>query len=74
MNATESIINVLSTLDQRAILCDLPDGIFEWGGTIHKACAIAGYDESGRQAINQINGWNMTVAQLAGYLTQPVEA
>lgn len=74
MTTIESIREALSTVDQRAILCDLPDGMFEWGGTIHKACALAGYVESGRHAINQINGWNMTVAQLAEYLTQPVEA
>lgn len=74
MTTIEAIREALSTLNQRAILCDLPDSEFVTGGAITNACRAAGYDESGRVTVNSINAWNMTVAQLADYLTQPVEA
>lgn len=52
---------VTSHLDPEAILCDLPDAEFETGGAITKACRAAGYDESGRAIVNQMNAWSLPV-------------
>jgi hypothetical protein len=67
MTTIESIREVLSTLDPDAILCDLPDSEFVTGGAITDACRVAGYDESGRVTVNNLNAWGMTVAQFAEY-------
>jgi hypothetical protein len=64
-NTIESIQAVLSALDPVTPLCDLPDGEFEQGGAITLACRLAGYAESGRDAVNDLSAWNLTVAEFA---------
>lgn len=49
------------SLDPEAILADLPDAEFETGGAITKACRAAGYDESGRAVVNEMNAWSLPV-------------
>jgi hypothetical protein len=68
MTTIESIREALSTLDQDAVLCDLPDSEFTTGGAITDACRVAGYDESGRVAVNNLSAWGMTVAKFAEYI------
>lgn len=65
MKTIETIREILSVLDQDAILCDLPDSEFVFGGTITNACRAAGYDESGRVTVNNLSAWEMTVADFA---------
>lgn len=68
MTTIESIREALSTLDQDAVLSDLPDSEFVTGGSITDACRVAGYDESGRVTVNNLSAWNMTVAKFAEYI------
>jgi hypothetical protein len=74
MTTIESIREALSTLDQDAVLCDLPDSEFVTGGSITDACRVAGYDESGRVTVNNLNAWGMTVAKFAEYIAPEEEA
>jgi len=67
---TESIKAALANLDQNAALCDLPDSEFVTGGAITTACREAGYDESGRATINQLNVWSITVGELEAMLCE----
>jgi hypothetical protein len=59
------IKTILSRLDQGAILCELPESEFETGGAINEACRAAGYWDSGRVTINDLNLWGATVADFA---------
>lgn len=61
----KSIREALASLDQDALLCDLHEGEFVTGGAITNACRAAGYDESGRVTVNNLNAWGMTVAKFA---------
>ena len=65
MTKTTAIKDALFALDQSALLHDLPDREFEFGGAINDACRLAGYVESGRVVVNQHAAWLMTVAEYA---------
>jgi hypothetical protein len=67
---TEAIKAALANLDKTATLYDLPDSEFVTGGAITTACRAAGYDESGRAAINQMNVWSSTVGELETMLCE----
>jgi hypothetical protein len=60
-----TIPTALSSLDQDAILYDLPNSELLTGGAITNACRAAGYDESGNIVVNNLNAWNLTVAKFA---------
>jgi hypothetical protein len=70
---TEAIKAALANLDKTAALCDLPDSEFVTGGSITTACRAAGYDESGRATINQMNVWSSTVGELETMLCEQEE-
>lgn len=57
-----------SNLPPCAPLHELPDSEFVTGGEITSACKAAGYDVSGRIVVNDMNAWNMTVAEFLGLL------
>lgn len=61
----ESIREALASLNSSAFLFDLPEEEFVTGGAITNACRAAGYDESGRITINNLNAWGMTVSQFS---------
>lgn len=65
---TQAIKAALANLETNTALCDLPDSEFVTGGAITNACREAGYDESGRAAINQLNVWKITVGELEAML------
>jgi hypothetical protein len=66
---TTTIGRALAGLDPSALLHELPDREFAFGGAIDDACRIAGYSESGRTTVNQLMAWNMTVAEFAAAIT-----
>jgi hypothetical protein len=66
----EAIKTALANLNKTATLCDLPDAEFVTGGAITTACHEAGYDESGRATINQLNMWRCTVEELEATLCE----
>ena len=72
MTTIKSIREALSNLDQNAHLTHLPDSEFVTGGAITDACRVAGYDESGRVTVNNLNAWNMTVAVFGEHIA-PVD-
>jgi hypothetical protein len=60
-----TISEALASLDPSALLFDLPDSEFVFGGAITDACRAAGFEESGRGVVNSLNAWDKTVAQFA---------
>lgn len=60
----------LDQLDPTTKLYDLPDSEFVCGGAVTTACRDAGYDESGRIVINNMDAWGLTVSQLAKTLAE----
>jgi len=70
---TKAIKAALANLDKTTALCDLPDSEFVTGGAITNACRAAGYDESGRATINQMNVWSHTVEELETMLCEQEE-
>jgi hypothetical protein len=63
---SSQIINLFPEVDVIATqLCDLSDSEFETGGRITDVVQAAGYDESGRECINDQGGWNMTIYEWA---------
>lgn len=67
MNSTQ-IKLALSKFDPATPLHDINASEFQAGGAITSACGLAGYDEAGEKAVNQISGWSMSVAELEVFL------
>lgn len=64
----EAVKTALINLDKNAKIFDLDNSEFITGGAITNACRAAGYEESGRVVINQMEAWSMTVGELEAIL------